>query len=59
MNERGQIVIPKATRNHFGFSAGQRLVMLSDDNEGIVLIPAEFFEQKLDLMGRLISPADE
>ena len=55
LNERGQIVIPKAARDHFGLSAGQRLILLSDDNEGFAIIPAEIFEQKLSLLGQLLS----
>lgn len=58
MNERGQIVIPKATREHFGLHAGQRLVLLSEDNAGIVLIPMEIFERQLDQVSRsYASPA--
>ena len=46
MNERGQLVIPKAARERFGWNGGQRLIVLSD-NEGIALIPAEAFEEKM------------
>lgn len=46
INERGQIVIPKAARDKFRLSGGQRLVVLSDD-EGIALVPAELFEAKM------------
>lgn len=46
INERGQMVIPKATREKFGWSGGQRLIVLSDD-EGVALIPAETFEAKM------------
>ena len=45
INERGQIVIPKAARDKFGLTGGQRLIILSDE-EGIALIPAEIFEAK-------------
>lgn len=48
MNERGQIVIPKAARDHFDLHAGQRLILASEDNEGFILIPAEIFEEKLE-----------
>ena len=47
MNDRGQIVIPRACRELFGFSGGQRLVVASDEGEGIALIPAEIFEAKV------------
>ncbi len=59
MNERGQIVIPKAARDHFGLRAGQRLVLMSEDGAGFALVPAELFEKKLELMGSLLSPAGE
>ena len=45
-NERGQLVIPKAARERFGLSGGQRLIVLSDE-QGIALIPAEMFEAKM------------
>ena len=46
MNERGQLGIPKAAMERFGWNGGQRLIVLSD-NEGIALIPAEAFEEKM------------
>lgn len=46
INERGQIVIPKAARDKFGLAGGQRLIILSDE-DGIALIPAEIFENRL------------
>lgn len=46
MNERGQIVIPKAAREQFALTGGQRLIVLSDE-EGIALIPAEKFEVRM------------
>ena len=33
INERGQLVIPKAAREKFGLTGGQRLIVLSDDKE--------------------------
>lgn len=47
INERGQIVIPKAVREKFGLTGGQRLIVLSDDQEGIALVPAEVFETRM------------
>ena len=55
LNERGQIVIPKAARDHFGLSEGQRLILLSADGECYVLIPAEWFEERLALLGQIAS----
>lgn len=44
---KGQIVIPKAARDTFGLSEGDRLVVLGDDSEGIALVKAEIFEQRM------------
>lgn len=47
INERGQIVIPKEVRDKFGLTGNRRLIVLTDDNEGIALVPAEIFEERL------------
>lgn len=47
INDRGQLVIPKAVREIFGLTGGQRLIVLSDEQEGIALVPAEKFEDKM------------
>ena len=47
INERGQLVIPKDVRERFGLTGGQRLIVLTDDKEGIALIPAEVFEARM------------
>lgn len=46
VGERGQIVIPKAARDRFGFKSGDRLVVVSDE-VGIALLPTEFFEKMM------------
>lgn len=46
VNDRGQIVIPKAARDRFGVGAGTRLIVAADD-KGIALIPVETFEEEL------------
>ena len=46
IGERGQIVIPKAARDRFGFKSGDRLVVLSDE-VGIALLPTDFFEKMM------------
>ena len=50
ISERGQIVIPKATREHFNLKVGERLVVLGSDGEGIALVPAEIFEKNLEYL---------
>lgn len=47
INERGQLIIPKAVREIFKLSGGQRLIVLTDEKEGIALVPAEVFEEKM------------
>ncbi len=47
INEKGQLVIPKNVREIFGLSGGQRLIVLTDDQEGIALVPAKVFEEKM------------
>ena len=46
MNERGQVLIPRAARDIFGISPGDRLILLGDINEGLALIKAEVFEAR-------------
>lgn len=46
INERGQLVIPKAARDKFGLTDGVRLIVLSDE-EGIALVKASEFEDKM------------
>lgn len=53
LGERGQIVIPKAARDRFELKGGDRLIIVSDE-QGIALIPAEYFEGKMrELMDKL------
>ena len=53
VGERGQIVIPKAARETFDLAAGSRLVVLGDEAEGIALVKAERFEDRLNQMLRV------
>ncbi|MDO5001738.1 MAG: helix-turn-helix domain-containing protein [Eubacteriales bacterium] len=48
INDRGQIVIPKGARDKFALTGGTRLIVLSDE-EGIALLPAEEFENKMKM----------
>ena len=53
LGDRGQIVIPKAARDHLGINGGDRLIVASDE-VGIALIPAEFFESRMqEIMEKL------
>ena len=46
LGDRGQIVIPKPARDKFALKAGDRLIVASDEN-GIALLPAEAFENRM------------
>ena len=59
VNDRGQIVIPKGARDQFGLTAGQRLIVLSDEHEGIALIPDKKFEEGLKRAMELMSRSDD
>ena len=48
-------VIPKEARETFGLGNGSRLVVLGDDNEGIALVKAEQFEEKLSMAMSVLS----
>ena len=54
LGERGQIVIPKAVRDHLEMSYGDRLIVASDE-VGIALIPADYFESKMKEIEEMIS----
>jgi len=58
IGDRGQIVIPKETRDKFGLVGGKRLIVLSDD-EGIALIPAETFEKKMQIIMEMAERKNE
>ena len=58
LGDRGQIVIPKAARDKFGLKGGDRLIVASDEN-GIALLQAEAFEEKLRQAMRLVSAQNQ
>lgn len=47
IGSKGQIVIPKAARDIFNLKDGDRLVVLGDETEGIALVKAVDFEEKM------------
>lgn len=47
VSERGQIVIPKDARELFGLTGGCKLVILGDEKEGLALVRADKFEQRI------------
>lgn len=47
INDRGQIVIPKKAREVFDIKPNDSMVILGDESEGIAIIKATVFEQRL------------
>lgn len=43
LSERGQIVIPKEARELFDLKAGDRLLLLGDENQGLALMKESVF----------------
>ena len=43
VGDKGQIVIPAKARKVFGISAGDQLVVLGDEGQGIAIIKSEEF----------------
>ena len=54
LGERGQLVIPKAAREVFDLHAGDALVVLGDEEQGIAITKAETFMAGVnDLVSRM------
>ena len=50
VNERGQIVIPKRARELFDIKKDDAIVVLGDESEGIALMKADYFEQRMHMV---------
>ncbi len=48
VGEKGQIVIPKDTRDMFGIKPGDYMVVLADKQKGIALIKSDIFDAMTD-----------
>ena len=57
VGEKGQIVIPAKARKLFGISAGDQLVVLGDESQGMAVIKAEMFLNMADAIRNLESGA--
>lgn len=51
VGEKGQIVIPKKARDVFGIKAGDRLIVLGDEQQGIALMPEQEMLNFIRTMG--------
>ncbi len=58
INERGQIVIPKAARDLIEVKKGESFIVLVDELEGIALVKTKDFEEKMKQMQRAVSNED-
>ena len=54
VGEKGQVVIPAKARKIFEISAGDQLVVLGDEGQGIALVKAESFLSLASMVGKLI-----
>ena len=59
VGEKGQIVIPKKAREIFHIQAGDTLVVLGDEAQGLAMISSESMMQKLNEMQRLMKKRDD
>ena len=50
VGDKGQIVIPAKARKLFSISAGDQLVVLGDESQGIAIIKSENFLQLADMI---------
>ena len=55
VGERGQIVIPKQARELFGIEAGDALLVLGDEEQGLAILKAAEF---MDRVSKLLSMID-
>ena len=58
VGEKGQIVIPKKARELFGIKPGDTLLLLGDEQRGIVIPPKGAFEELFGLAYREKDGAD-
>lgn len=56
VGEKGQIVIPKEARDLFGIRPGDTLLILGDDNSGIIVTPPDLVQ---DAAMRVFRKMDE
>ena len=59
VGEKGQIVIPKKAREIFHIQAGDTLVVLGDEAQGLALISSEAMVQGINEMKRLMKNEEE
>lgn len=50
VGERGQVVIPKQARELFGINPGDALLVLGDEDQGLAMLKADEFMDRVALM---------
>jgi len=58
ISDRGQVIIPKEARETLGMAGGTRIIVLSDE-DGIALVSAEKFEEKMRTIMELAAQMNE
>lgn len=53
VGERGQIVIPKQARDLFGIAPGDALLVLGDEDQGIAILKADEFMDRVAMLRTL------
>ena len=56
VGEKGQIVIPKQAREVFGINAGDTLILLADEKQGIAIPPKSCF---MDIAAKVFSESND
>ena len=54
VGERGQIVIPKQARELFGIEAGDALLVLGDEEQGLAILKADEFMDRVSKLRSMI-----
>ncbi len=58
LGERGQVVIPKDIRQTLGLEAGSRLVVLTHENDALIMIPVQKMKKMLTVMNKKFAKLD-
>ncbi|WP_194138540.1 helix-turn-helix domain-containing protein [Robertmurraya kyonggiensis] len=59
IGERGQMVIPKQAREVFGLSAGDKLIIVGDDERGLALVPERMMSNFFNMVKTTIDEEGE
>ena len=54
VGEKGQIVIPKQARELFGIEAGDALLVLGDEEQGLAILKADEFMDRVSMLRSMV-----